>query len=263
MTAVWQELKNIYNYRELLHNLVIRDIKLRGKQSFLGYLWIILPPFFSMIIYTVVVSKFLGVQVGSIPYPVFVFCSLLPWGFFVNTLNRCTSSLVAHASLITHISFPREILPLSSIIGELFSLGISYIMLIVLMIVYRIPFHLTALLTPGLLFIQIILTLGIALFLSSLNVYYRDIGYFTGIGLRFWMYLSPVIYSLENVPAKYHQMYMLNPMAPIIDGYRRVILEGRFPDVWYLVYVVIIAIITLIIGYTTFKKLEPVFADVI
>ncbi len=263
MNAVWQELKNVYGYRELLHNLIIRDIKIRGKQSLLGYLWILLPPFFSMVIYTLVVSKFLGVQVGTIPYPVFVFCGLLPWGCFVNTLNRGTLSLVAHASLITQINFPRELLPLSAIIGELFNLGISYVMLAGVMFVYRVPFYITALFTPCILIIQTVLALGIALLLAALNVYYRDVGYFTGIGLRFWMYLSPIIYSLENVPSKYRSIYMLNPMTPILDGYRRVLLEGRLPDGEYFAYTIVVAFIMLGIGYITFKKLEFAFADVI
>lgn len=265
MTTIGQELKSIYNYRELLHNLVIRDIKIRGKQSLLGYLWIFLPPFFSMIIYTVVISRFLGVRVGdgAIPYPVFVFCSLLPWGCFVNSLTKGASSLVAHAPLITQISFPRELLPLSAIIGELFNLGISYGMLLVLMVVYRVPISLTALLAPGILAIQTILTLGLTFLLSALNVYYRDVGYFTGIGLRFWMYLSPVIYSLENVPSKYRSIYMLNPMTPIIDGYRRIFLEGTLPDRLYLSYTAIFAFIMLFIGYAAFKKMEQTFADVI
>lgn len=263
MNTVFQRLQSVYQYRELLHNLIVRDIKIRGKQSLLGYLWIFLPPFFSMVIYTVVVSRFLGVNVGTVPYPVFVFCSLLPWGCFVNTLTRSASSLVAHATLITHVSFPREVLPLASIIGELCNLGISAILLLFLMMVYRVSFHATSFLIPVILGIQTILTLGLALFLSALNVYYRDVGYFIGIGLRFWMYLSPVIYSLENVPSKYRQIYLLNPMAPIIDAYRRLILEGALPNVKYLLYASLISVVMLFVGYITFKKLEAAFADVI
>lgn len=263
MNTVFQELQSVYRYRDLLYNLIVRDIKIRSKQSLLGYLWILLPPFFSMVIYTVVISKFLGIEVGTVPYPVFVFCSLLPWGCFANTLTKGASSLVAHASLITHVSFPREVLPLAAVIGELFNLGISTILLLSLMIGYRVSFHATFLLSPVILGIQIVLTLGLTLFFSALNVYYRDVGYFVGIGLRFWMYLTPVIYSLENVPSKYRQIYLLNPMAPIIDAYRRLILEGTLPNAGYVLYASLIAVVMLIVGYVTFKKLEPTFADVI
>lgn len=263
LMMLWHELPELYHYRELLQNLVLRDIKLQGKQSFLGYLWVIIPPFFSMIVYTLIVSRFLGVQVGTLPYPVFVFCTLLPWNLFVNTLSKCTETLIRHTTLITHVKFPSEILILASIVGELMNAGISSVLLMVLMLAYHVSVSATILFTPCLLLIQLMFTVGLGLLLSALHVYYRDVGYFASMLYRFWMYLSPVIYSLENVPVRYRTLYLLNPMAVIIDGYRCVILEGSLPHNWSLLYVICVAWIMLIVGYTAFKKLERTFADII
>ena len=255
--------KRVYKYRELLRNLILRDIKTRGKQSFLGYLWIIINPFFSMVIYTLIVSVFLGVELTDIPYPVFVFCTLLPWSYFASTFNLITGSLVRHTSLITHIAFPREILLIASLIGPLFDLGISYVMLMFLMLVYRIPFHLTMLCIPGLLIIQMLLTFGLGSLFASLNVYYRDVSYFTGILLRAWMFLSPVVYPLDRVPEQYRFLYMLNPMAVLIDAYRSIVLKGQLPQAGYIIYSLLVAGVLLMIGYTLFKRLEPTFVDFI
>lgn len=258
-----KKIHHVYQYRELLLNLVIRDVKTRSKQSFLGYLWVVINPFFSMVAYTLMVSVFLGVKLTETPYPVFIFCSLLPWNYFASTLVASTNSLVAHTQLVTHVAFPREILPLSALIGPLFDLGISYILLILLMILYSVPLYITILFVPCFLLIQMILTLGLAFILSSLNVYYRDVSYFVGILLRGWMFLSPVVYPLERVPEQYRFLYMLNPMAPLIEGYRQLIFHNQLPYTLSMIYATGVAILVLISGYLFFKRLEPTFSDVI
>lgn len=260
---VIDHIKQIYSYRELLSSLIARDIKIRGKQSFLGYLWIILNPLFSIVIFTVIIAVFLDTKFMETPYPVFLACTLLPWNFFSNTLEASMWSVVSHTSLITQIAFPKELLPIAAVIRSLFDFGLSLVMFIVLMLIYQEPMHLTAIFFPGLLLIQITLTLGLAFYLSALNVYYRDVSYFVGILLRGWMFLSPVIYPVDRVPAKYAFWYMLNPMTPLINGYRQLLLTGQVPDMGYILYVSVIAIGILGSGYYVFKKLEPTFADVV
>lgn len=255
---------NIYLYRELIYNLILRDIKVRVKQSFLGYAWVIIPPLFQMIIFSILFQGILGLRLsGEIPYPVFLFCTLVPWQFFSEGIRTATISISNHAVLIRQVYFPKELLVLSSIFGRLFDLAISFILLMGLIIFYNIGPSLTFMYIPFLVMIQIILMLGFSLFFSAINTYYRDIGAAIALIMQIWMYASPIIYPLSKVPEKFLLIYQINPMVGIIDGYRRVIIEG-FPPQWNLIlYSITFSAILPVMAYLFFKNLEPGFADTV
>jgi len=254
----------IYRYRELIYNLILRDIKARAKQSFLGYAWMIIPPVFQMVIFSILFQGILNLRLsGEIPYPLFLYCALVPWQFFSEGIRTATISIVNNAGLIRQVYFPKEVLIFSSITGKLFDFVISVIILTGLIIFYQINVSLTIFYVPFLLLIQMIMMTGVSFFLSSVNTYYRDIG--TGIVLlmQIWMYASPIIYPISKVPPNFLLIYKINPMVGIIDGFRRVIIEG-IPPQWNLIlYSVSFSFILLLSTYLFFKKLEPSFADTV
>ncbi|NIV33022.1 MAG: ABC transporter permease, partial [Anaerolineae bacterium] len=224
-------LTELIRARELLFTWTMRDFKVRYSQSILGAAWAILQPLSLMTIYSIIFSVFIKVPTdGDIPYPVFVYAAVLPWSFFANSLNFAIPSLVNNMNLVSKIYFPRETLPLSAIIVSFidFLFGISVFVL--LMLVYRIPVGPTVLLAPLILLIQMILTFGISLVGSAVNVFYRDIRFVIPLALQIWMYLSPIFYSVNVVPERFRPIYLLNPMATLIDSYRRVVLLNQPPN---------------------------------
>lgn len=255
---------NIYNYRELIYNLIIRDIKARAKQSFLGYSWIILPPVFQMVIFSILFQGILGLRLsGEIPYPLFLYCTLVPWQFFSEGIRTSTISIVNHSALIRQVYFPKEALILSSTIGKLFDFALASAIFIGLIIFYHMSVSPTVFYVSLLVMIQLILMIGVSLFLSSVNTYYRDIGVAIPLIMQIWMYASPIIYPLSKVPQKFLTLYQVNPMVGIIEGYRRVVIENLQPQ-WNLIfYSITFSFILLVIAYLFFKKLEPFFADAV
>lgn len=256
-------LKELFSYRELLCSIVIREIKVRYKQSILGLLWAVLQPLSLMIVFTIIFSKFAKISSEGLPYPVFCYTALLPWTFFSTSLSFAVPSLVNNSSLINKIYFPREVFPISSVLTAFIDFAIASLIFVMMLIFYKVQITLGIFFIIIILLIQIILTLGIAFFLSSLNVYYRDIRYAIPLIIQIWMYISPVIYPVGLVPDRYRIIYMLNPMAGIIDGYRRIILHGLAPEWNYLSLSAGIAVSLLIISYKYFKRVEMSFADII
>jgi len=258
-----KHIKELFSYRELLYSITIREIKVRYKQSILGILWAILQPLSLMAVFTIIFSKFAKIPSEGIPYPIFCYAALLPWTFFSTSLSFAIPSLVNNSDLINKIYFPREIFPISSVFAAFIDYAIASSIFFVMMIFYKVQITLGIFLIVIILPIQIILTLGIAFLFSSLNVYYRDVRYAIPLIIQIWMYASPVIYPITMIPEKYRILYMLNPMAGIIDGYRKIILHGVSPDWNYLLLSAGVAIILLTLSYKYFKKVEMVFADII
>ncbi len=256
-------LAQLLTHRELLFNWVLREIKVRYKQSLLGAAWAILQPLSMTVIFTVVFTLFVKIPTNGIPYPIFSYCALLPWTFFSNALSFATPSLVNNMNLVTKIYFPREIFPFASIMASFFDFLVASVIFLAMMIYYGVSPRPIFLLLPLVFFVQLALTGGIALFASAINVFYRDIRFLIPLGLQLWMYASPVIYPVSAVPEKLLPLYMLNPMAPIIDSYRRIILQGRMPDWHYLGLAALISVLLLLAGYAWFKRVEMEFADVI
>jgi len=258
-----QHIHELVEARELLVTWTMREFRVGYSQSALGAAWAILQPFSLMIIFSVVFSLFLNVPTQNIPYPVFAYCALLPWTFFANGLSSAIPSLVNNFNLVSKIYFPREILPLSALIVSLLDYLIAAIIFGLLILYYRVQVGPLLILLPLVIVIQFMLTFGLSLFASALNVFYRDIRFVVPLVLQLWMYLSPVIYSVEVVPARFRDIYYLNPMAAIIDAYREITLFNRPPNWTYLGIAALTSLIILTLSYRYFKHVEREFADLI
>ncbi|MFZ5517067.1 MAG: ABC transporter permease [Candidatus Zhuqueibacterota bacterium] len=260
---IFRTLYQVYGYRELLYALITRDIKVRYKQSLLGVCWALLQPLALMIIFTIVFSRFASIATPGIPYPIFSYCALLPWTFFSTSLSFAIPSLVNNITLITKIYFPREIFPIAAVAACFFDFLVASLVFVGMMVIYHVAPTMALIFLPILLAIQIVLTLGIALFASAANVFFRDIRYVVPLALQIWLFLSPVIYPLALVPEKYRSLYLLNPMAVLIDGYRTVVLNGMAPSAIWLAWAALISFLVFAGSYLFFKKIEMRFADLI
>ncbi len=253
----------LVQYKELLYVWTRREIQIRYKQSILGGAWAILQPLSLMIIFTAVFGYFVRVPTDGIPYPLFSYSALLPWTLFSTSISFAAPSLINNINLVTKIYFPREIFPAASTGAALFDYVVASSLFLVLMLIYKVPFGSTLVFLPIILVIQILLMLGISFIASAVIVRFRDIRFVVPLGLQLWMYSTPVVYPLSLVPERFHLWYMLNPMASLIDGYRRVTLFGQAPQWNYLGVAAIISAIIFILGYRFFKREEEWFADVI
>jgi lipopolysaccharide transport system permease protein len=249
--------------RELLLMWALRDVKVRYKQSAVGIGWALLQPLSLMLMFTLVFSVIVRIPTGEIPYPLFSFTAVLPWTFFATAIGMGVPSLVNNMNLVTKVRMPREILPLATVLASLVDFAIASVVFVGLLIAYRVSLHWTALWTVPLLVIQIILTIGVVLLGSSLNVLYRDIRFIVPLATQLWMYASPIIYPVDLIPESLRILYFLNPMVGILEGYRSAILHGLTPDLRSVGLALIVSTVILVIGYHTFKRLEPTFADLI
>ena len=260
---MFTHLKELIKHKELFFIWTARDVKVRYKQTLIGVLWALFRPFATMVVFTVIFSKFFSVPSEGIPYPIFSFSALVPWMFFATSVTTGVASIVNNMGLVTKIYFPREIFPFSSIGAASVDFGISFCLLLVMMIFYRTPVTPWLLFVPVLVLIQIILSAGISLLASAANVFYRDIRFIFELGVQLWMYLTPVIYSVDAVPERFIWLYMANPMAPIIDSYRKILVLGQPPEWRFLGMAAGVSLLIFIIGYRYFKKMEGKFADII
>jgi len=250
------------SHKYLLYQLTQREIKARYKQSFVGYAWVLLNPLAQMLVYTFVFSVVFRFPTGNIPYPVFLFVALLPWTTFQLSLQAATLSLVDNQVLLKKVRFPREIIPYSVVISKMIDFCFASLVFLILMIAYKVPFQSTALLFIPIFLVQTILTSGLALLLSTFNLFYRDIQYVTNLVLLVWMYLTPIVYPLSLVPTEYVKLYKLNPMVGIVEGYRSALFG--YPFEWSILFSsVLVSFAIFVIGYLVFKKSEKVFADLV
>jgi lipopolysaccharide transport system permease protein len=258
------DFKEIWNYRELLYFLTKRDIKVRYKQTVLGGLWAIIQPAFTMIVFTLFFGRLAKVPSEGMPYPIFVYAGLLPWTYFANAVSGSGNSLVGSANLITKIYFPRLIVPASASLAGLLDFFIAMFVLGVLMIHYHfVPSILGIFLFPFLVGLTFLCALGVGLWLSAMNVQYRDIRYVIPFLVQIWMFVSPVIYPVSIVNEKYQWLLALNPMAGLIKAYRASIL-GHQPIDWVLLGIsAFIILLLLMSGLFYFRRMEKVFADVV
>ncbi len=250
-------------YRELLSELTMREIKQRYKQSVLGYAWVILNPFFTMLVMAFVFSIIMRIPDLGVPYPIYLYAGLLPWTLFSNSLVSASNSLVSNAGLLSKIYFPREIFVLSTILAKIVDFALACSIFIVFMIYYQIPISWNVLWFIPIFLIQQLFTYALSLFLAAANLFYRDIQYLFSLILLIWMYLTPVIYATEFFPAKYQWIFKLNPMAVIINAYRQVILARGTPNLQSLGIALGVSLVLLAITYKFFKKAEGVFADIV
>jgi lipopolysaccharide transport system permease protein len=249
------------SYKYLLFQLFQRDLKARYKQSIVGYAWIIVNPLSQLIVYSFVFSVIMRFETG-VPYIVFLYAALLPWTTFTNSLQTATQSLIDNASLLKKVAFPKEVIVYATIMAKVVDFLFSSILFFALVLILRVPLSWTALLFPLLFLFQILFTVGLGLFLATLNLFYRDVQYLVNLLLMLWMYMTPIVYPLSLVPDRYLWLYMLNPMVGVIEGYRAIFFGT--PIAWnQLGWAALLSVLTFIIGFAFFKKLEPNFADIV
>jgi lipopolysaccharide transport system permease protein len=261
--ALQLRLRELWDYRELLYFLTLRDIQVRYKQAALGVGWAVLQPLLTMIIFTVVFGRLANLQSDGIPYPVFSFTALLPWQLFSGALSRAGSSLVNNSQLITKIYFPRLVIPLSAVAAGLLDFGISLVVLFILMACYGIQLTWAVLWLPLLVLLALLTALAVGLWLSALNVQYRDVQHLIPFLVQAWMYASPVAYSTTLVPSgTWRILYGLNPLAGVIQGFRWALLGSTPPDGLFLVSIAVVLVL-LVTGLLYFQRMESTFADVV
>lgn len=257
-------LRDLWLYRELVFFMVWRDVKVKYKQTLLGMAWAVIQPVMTMLVFTFVFGSVAKVATDGIPYPVFSFAALLPWGLFEVALNQGSRSLVAHNNMVTKIYFPRLILPMSSVFAGLVDFVVAFVILIGLMFYYRMtPAYEVLWTLPLFILLAIITALGVALWLSAINVRYRDVNQALPFLTRFWLFITPIAYSSEIITGKWQFLYYLNPMAGVVDGFRWALLgsgSGPGPTLWISVT---ISLLVLISGLFYFRSMEKTFADTI
>ncbi len=241
--------------------MTIRHLRGQYKQSLLGYSWAVVNPLSQMLILTFVFSHLVRIQAPGVPYSLFLLMGLVPWNFFAAAISSATGSVVGASSLVTKVNFPREILPIAAILTKVVDLAIGLLILAGLMVYFGHPPAWTAVWVPLLFFIQLLFTVGLALPLSALNLYFHDVSFLVGVALALWFYLTPVLYPLDMVPPRYEWLFDINPPSLFIEAYRRVVLQGISPGLERLLMGLGISIVTFVVGYYLFKRMEPGFAD--
>ena len=256
------ELSDLWRYRELLFLLTWRDIKVRYAQTVLGASWAVLQPLLTMIIFSVIFGQLANLPSDGIPYPIFTFTALLPWQLFAFSLTNSSQSLVGSQNLVSKVYFPRLIIPIASVLPGLADFAISFLVLLGMLAYYHIPFTVRSLTLPLFLLLAVMSALATGLWLSALNVKYRDIRYVVPFMTLFWQYATPVAYSASLIPEKWRLLYGLNPMTGVVEGFRWALLGSGRVDGMVWISIVIIVVI-LISGLAYFKRMEATFADVI
>ena len=256
-------LRHLHQFRDLLWLWIVRDVQVRYKQSLLGIAWAVLQPVALTLIFTLVFSRLVQIDTGGVPYPIFAYAALVPWTFFSTSLSMGIPSLINNMNLVTKVRFPREILPIASIGSAFVDFLCAFVVFLIMLALYGIRPGLHALWLIPLLILQIALSIGVTLLGGSAIVFFRDVRFVIPLLLQLWMYATPIIYPANLVPERWRVLYFLNPMAGIIESYRRVWVYGQEPLLWTLALSAAVSISLLLISYPVFKRLEPTFADLI
>jgi lipopolysaccharide transport system permease protein len=257
------DLAELWSYRELLYFLVWRDVKVRYKQTAIGAAWAMLQPLMTMVVFTLVLKNIADVPSDGVPYPIFAFTALLPWNLFAGALNRSVASVVGQANLITKVYFPRLLVPVSSTISALVDFAVAFVILVAMMAWYGVRPSWTLFLLPVFVLLALNAAVAVGLWLSAINVKYRDVGHAIPFVVQLWMFASPVAYPMSVVPEKWRFLYQMNPMAGVIEGFRWAILGKQHPDFSVMYISASIVVVLLILGVVYFKRMEETFADVV
>lgn len=256
-------LRTLVQYSDLLYTLSLFRLSVRYKQSALGWTWAALQPLALMGIYTIIFTRVTTVTTGGVPYPVFVFSALLPWIFFSSTISSAVNGLVLHPNLLTKMYFPREIIPLSYMVASLADFCIASTILGGLMVYYKVPLTWQLLYAIPIVVILAGFAAAIALFFSAVQVRFRDVGLAMPFLLQVWMFTVPVVYSLQSVPQRFRSLYLLDPVAGLIEGFRLVVIHGAAPNFRTMALSGAVTIVSLPLAYAFFKSSESTMADLI
>jgi lipopolysaccharide transport system permease protein len=257
------KLRELWEYRELLYFLIWRDIKVRYKQTALGATWAIIQPFFTMVVFSLFFGHLGKIPSDGIPYPIFAFAALVPWTFFANGLSQSSNSLVGSSSLITKVYFPRLIIPLGSVFSGIIDFIIAFAVLLGMMLFYGLVPTLNILWLPLFLLLALVAALGVGLWLSALNVEYRDVRYVVPFITQFWMLATPIAYPSSMLPEPWRTVYGLNPMAGVVEGFRWALLRTNSAPGPIIAVSAAAAFLILVTGAFYFRKMERTFADLV
>lgn len=267
---IGHHLRELWQYRELIYNLVVRNLKVRYKNSVLGVAWSWLNPLLMMVVYTIFFTIFLR-NTDILYYPVFLLCGLLPWNFFTDSVIQATGSIVNNAYLIKKVYFPREVLPISLVLSNLVNFLIALPLFFALALIFGAPLTRWALLLPITILIQVVFTIGLTFLLATLNVFYRDTQIILGVIMLAWFFLTPVFYPINRIPQQAHvlgiqfnaQLWLrrLNPMASLVASYRDLLYWGAPTGLDFLPRTAITALIVFVVGYLVFLHYSPRFGE--
>jgi lipopolysaccharide transport system permease protein len=264
MGALAADLKEIvgeqYEFRELLYQMTRRDLLLRYKQTIMGFGWAIFMPLLNTAVFSVIFTRVAPLET-NIPYPLFAYCGLLTWNFSASSFRFAVTSLTSNASLVTKVYFPREIFPISAVLVSVVDFAVGATVLVGLMIYYRIVPTVAILALPWVLIVHFLFTLGISLLLAMANLFYRDVKYLFELVLTVWMFLSAVLYPVNQVGGTIGQIMAFNPMTPILEGYRDVLLRGQLPDSDSFLITTAMSVVLLAIAWVVFHRAEYEFAE--
>ncbi|MEN3336062.1 MAG: lipopolysaccharide transport system permease protein [Blastocatellia bacterium] len=261
----WVSLKlnELWEYRELLYFLTWRDVKVRYKQTLLGAAWAIIQPFFTMVVFSLFFGKLAGMPSDGIPYPIFAFAGLVPWTFFANGLSQSSNSLVGSSHLITKVYFPRLVIPVAAVVSGLIDFVIAFVVLLGMMLYYGIVPTISIFSLPLFLLLAFVTALGVGLWLSALNVEYRDVRYILPFIVQFWMFATPIAYPSTLLKQPWRTVYGLNPMVGVIEGFRWALLGTNTAPGPIIIVSAIASLLILISGAFYFRRVEKTFADVV
>ena len=256
-------LRSLWEYRELLYFLTWRDIKVRYKQTALGAVWAILQPMATMLIFSLFFGRLVKVPSDGIPYPLFAFAALVPWTFFANGLNQSSNSLIASANLLKKVYFPRLAIPIATVLAGVVDFILAFVVLLLLIAYYRIVPTINIVWTPLFLALAFITSLGVGLWMSALNVKYRDVRYVVPFLIQIWLFATPVAYPSSLLSEPWRTIYGLNPMVGVVEGFRWALLGTNTAPGLMVAASAVAAVLILITGAFYFRSMEKIFADVV
>jgi len=256
------DLRELWRFRELVYFLALRDVKVRYKQTALGVAWVLLQPLLAMGIFSIVFGS-RGLATEGVPYSLFVVSGLVPWFYFSNATSGASGSIVSNTQLISKVYFPRLAIPLAALAANLVDFSIGLLLELVLLVVFGVPLGVHLLAIPALVGLIILTALGVSVWLSALDVQYRDVRYAVPFFMQVWLFASPVIYSVSDVPERWRPLLIINPMTGVIEGFRWALLGKESPDFGVIAVSTIVVVALLLGGIVYFKRMERTFADVV
>jgi ABC-type polysaccharide/polyol phosphate export permease len=264
LAALLDDLREMFaelvQYRELLASMTRRDLLLRYKQTVMGFGWAILMPVTYMIVFSLIFTRVVKLETG-LPYPIYAYAGLLPWNLFASSLRFAVNSLTANHTLVTKVYFPREILPFSAILVSLVDFAVGAVVMGALMMYYDVPLHATVLLVPLVVLVQVMFTAGITLLIAMGNLFWRDVKYLLEILVTLWMFATSVVYPVHKIGGDLGRWLALNPMTPIVDAYRSLLLHGELPAAGPFLWAAGVSVVTLVVAWVVFHRAEFRFAE--
>jgi lipopolysaccharide transport system permease protein len=259
----WPKLRELWEFRELLYFFAWRDIKVRYKQTVMGVLWAIIQPFLTMVIFSLFFGRLANVPSDGVPYPVFSYTGLVPWTFFANALSQASNSLVVNANMVKKIYFPRLALPLATVLAGVIDFALAFIVLLGIMFFYHMVPTINIIWLPFFSLLALVTSIGVSLWLSAMNVQFRDVRYTIPFLTQTWLFLTPIAYPSSSIPQPWQTLYGLNPMAGVVEGFRWALLGTNTPPGPMTAVSTVVAVFLLISGAFYFRRMEQGFADVL